>query len=97
VVLAGSGLEDEFLGRARAVDVGGISVPMIDPEDLVIAKVLAGRPKDVEDAVGLWRLRGRELDAGRVRRTLRLLQEALGQSDLLPGFESILRRASGEP
>ena len=66
----------------------------VDPEDLIIAKVLAGRPKDIEDAHGLWRLRGRELDSGRIRRTLELLEQALSQSDLVSGFESILRRAS---
>jgi hypothetical protein len=43
VVLAGSGLEDEFLDRARTVDLGGTTVPMIDSEDLLIAKILAGR------------------------------------------------------
>ena len=90
VVLAGSGLEDEFLDRARATDLGGISVPLIDPEDLMIAKVLAGRPKDIDDARGVWRLHGQALDAGRIRRILRLLEEALSQSDLLPGFESIV-------
>jgi len=95
VVLAGSGLEDEFLDRARAVDVAGTSVPLIDPEDLVIAKVLAGRPKDLEDAHGLWRLHGRGLDSGRIRRVLGLLEEALGQSDLITSFEAILRRGSG--
>ncbi len=31
VVLAASGLEDEFLDRARVVDLGGTSVPLIDP------------------------------------------------------------------
>ena len=92
VVLAGSGLEDEFLDRARAVDIGGTTVPLIDPEDLIIAKVLAGRPKDLEDAHGLWRLRGRDLDIARIRQTLRLLEQALSQSDLLSAFESILRR-----
>ena len=96
VVLAGSGLEDEFLDRARAVDIGGTTVPLIDPEDLIIAKVLAGRPKDLEDAHGLWRLRGRDLDIARIRRTLRLLEQALSQSDLLSGFESILLRGSGQ-
>ena len=50
VVLAGSGLEDEFLSRVRQINVGGLVLPLIDPEDLVIAEVLAGRPKDVEDA-----------------------------------------------
>ena len=96
VVLAGSGLEDEFLDRARAVDLGGLSVPLIDPEDLIIAKLLAGRPKDIEDVRGVWRLRGQSLDAGRIRRILRLLEEALSQSDLLSGFESILSRRPGD-
>ena len=90
VVLAGSGLEEEFLARARALNIGGTTVPVIDPEDLVIAKVLAGRAKDVEDARTLWRLHGPRLDTGRIRRTLRLLEEALGQADLVPRFESIL-------
>ena len=92
VVLAGSGLEESFLDRARAMDIGGATVPLIDREDLIIAKVLAGRPKDVGDARGLWRLHGRDLDAEYIRTTLRLLEEALSQSDLLPSFESIARR-----
>lgn len=95
IVLAGSGLEDEFLERVRTVDLGGAVVPFLHPEDLVIAKVLAGRPKDVDDAVGVWRIHGETLDGGRVRDVLRLLEEALGQSDLVPAFESIVARASG--
>jgi hypothetical protein len=94
VVLASSGLEDDFLNRARDVDVGGTVVPLINLEDLIIAKVLAGRPKDLDDASNLWRLKGPELDDRRIRSTLRLLEEALSQSDLLPGFESIVRRGS---
>lgn len=92
VVLAGSGLEDEFLGRAKTTDIGGIDVPLIDVADLVIAKILAGRPKDIDDARGLWRLRGSSVDRRRVMRLLRLLEEALGQSDLVSGFEAITRK-----
>jgi hypothetical protein len=92
VVLAGSGLEEEFLDRAQIVDLGGARMPLIDPSDLIIAKVLAGRPKDLEDARSLWRLRGADLDADRIRRLLRLLEEALGQSDLTSSFDSILAR-----
>ena len=91
VVLAGSGLEDAFLDRARATDIGGTTVPVIDPEDLVIAKILAGRPKDIEDARNLWRLRGREFDHDRIRGTLRQLEEALSQSDLVRCLEAIVR------
>jgi Nucleotidyltransferase of unknown function (DUF6036) len=96
VVLAGSGLEDEFLRRARTVELGNIAVPLIDPEDLIIAKVLAARPKDIEDARSLWRIRGESLDSNRIRRTLKLLEAALGQSDLVSSFESIRRAARGK-
>lgn len=89
VVLAGSGLEEEFLDRAVATDIGGVRVPVIELGDLIIAKVLAGRPKDVDDARALWRLHGRGIDSDRIRRTLQLLQEALGQSDLVPAFDAI--------
>lgn len=95
VVLAGSGIEDDFLGRAVATDLGGTSVPVIDVSDLIIAKVLAARPKDIEDARALWSLHARSLDEQRIRSVLLLLQEALGQSDLIPAFESITRARSG--
>lgn len=96
VVLATSGLEDEFLDRARIVDIGGSPVPLITLEDLVIAKILAGRPKDLEDVRGLLRVHGRKLDLTRIRTILRLLEEALTQSDLLPLFESIVSSSTGE-
>jgi hypothetical protein len=97
VVLAGSGLEDEFLTRARLLDIGGLRVPTIDPEDLIIAKVLAGRPKDLGDARGLWRARGHEMDIARIASVLRLLEEALSQSDLTPAFDAIRRRDQAGP
>lgn len=90
VVLAGSGLEEEFLRRARSIDVGGTAVPIMDAGDLVIAKILAGRPKDIEDVRGLWRIHGKELDRDRIREVLSLLEEALGQSDLVPALESVI-------
>ena len=92
VVLAASGLEDEFLQRARPIEIEGVPTPIIDREDLVIAKVLAGRPKDLEDARGLWKIHGADLDATRIRRVLALLEDALAQSDLLPAFDEIQRR-----
>ena len=96
VVLAGSGLEEEFLSRAVSTDVGGTSVPLIELSDLIVAKVLAGRPKDIDDASGLCRLHGGRIDHGRVRRTLQLLEEALGQSDLVPAFERLARDGPGD-
>lgn len=92
VVLAGPGLEEEFLARAIAVELGGTIVPVISPEDLIITKVLAGRSKDVEDVRGVLRERSGSLDLDRIRATLQLLEKALGQSDLLVVLEAELTK-----
>jgi hypothetical protein len=92
VVLAGSGLEAEFLSRAAPRDIGGTVVPVIDVSDLIISKILAGRPKDLDDASRLWRIHHDAVDVDRVRQTLAQLEEALSQSDLQPAFEALTRR-----
>lgn len=92
VVLAGSGLEEEFLNRAIAVDVGGSSIPVISAEDLIVTKILAGRPKDIEDIRGVISERSQSLDIPRIRAILRLLEEALSRGDLLPSFEREWRK-----
>ena len=88
LVLSGPGLEEEFHRRAIAVDLGGVSIPFISPEDLVVTKVLAGRPKDIEDVRGVLRARAGTLDLEYVRATLALLEHALAQSDLLPALDA---------
>ncbi len=93
VVLASSGLEDDFLGRAVTVDLGGTVVPVIHVEDLIIGKILAGRPKDIEDVTALWHLHGQSADAARIKRVLTMLEEALSQSDLVPAFDAVVRRS----
>jgi len=49
IVLAGPGIEDQFIERAIRIEIEGLSVPVASPEDLIVMKVLAARPKDVED------------------------------------------------
>ena len=49
VVLAGPGLEDEFFARAESHDIDGVAVRVVNVSDLVVMKILAGRPKDIED------------------------------------------------
>ena len=66
---------------------------MIEIADLIALKVLAGRPKDVEDVVNLLAIQRESIDHQRVRSLLTTLQDALGQSDLLPAFEDALRRS----
>lgn len=93
VVLGGPGLEEEFVRGAREVDLAGVRVPVIGPEDLIVTKVLAGRPKDLEDVRGILQAQGDGLSAERVRRLLRLLESATDRSDLVSSFDQCMRAA----
>ena len=95
IVLAGPGLEEQFLDRAVVVQVDEFAVPVISPEDLVVTKVLAGRAKDIEDIRGVLQVRSASLDLEYIRRTLAMVEEALGQGDLTPLFETEWSRARG--
>ena len=92
LVLAGPGLEETFLERSIPVDVAGITIPVICAEDLIVTKVLAGRAKDLEDIRGVFAERGDRLRLDQIRVTLGMLEEALGQRDLLSLFEVELTR-----
>jgi hypothetical protein len=97
IVLAGPGLEEAFLSRAVAVTVAGVRVPVISPEDLIATKILAGRPKDIEDVRGILRERSASLDVDSIRSTLDMLDGALGQGDLRPLFEHELATIAKPP
>jgi hypothetical protein len=93
VVLAGPGIEELFLYRAELHDLDGVKVPVARPEDIIVMKILAGRPKDQEDILAILTVREDTLDLELIRETLRLLEDALDQRDLLPELERSLARA----
>jgi len=64
-------------------------VPIIAAEDLIVTKVLAGRSKDLDDIRGVLLAQAGRLDLAEVRRTLAMLEDALGVSDLIPAFDRI--------
>lgn len=92
VVLAGSGLEDQFFDRVVILSIDDLRVPIASAEDMVVMKILAGRPKDDDDVVAILAAHAETLDRAYVRRTLGELEKALGQSDLVPAFERALKR-----
>jgi hypothetical protein len=93
IVLAGPGIEELFLEGRVEIDVDGIMVPVARAEDIAVMKILSARTKDLEDVVAIIRTQGSSFDDNRVRWLLGLLEQALGQSDLLPIFERYRQRA----
>lgn len=82
VVLAGPGLEQLFVASARRLRLGKITVPVIAPEHLVATKLLAGRPKDLEDVRALLAEPELDLDRAALDELLAMIEQALDRSDL---------------
>lgn len=89
IMLAGPGLEEMFLEAAELTDIAGVDVPVISAEHLVVTKILAGRPRDLEDVEGIVVARAGTLDYKQIEQVLVMLESAIGQSDLLPRWRSI--------
>jgi hypothetical protein len=90
ITLAGPGLEELFLDAAEPVRIADIEVPVIRAEHLVVTKILAGRPRDIEDVEGVVAVRAGTLDREAIEQLLGLLESALDQSDLLPRWHAIV-------
>jgi len=90
IILAGPGLEEQFLAGATERLIGDVRVPVACAEDLVTMKVLAGRPRDLDDVAAIARAHRDNLDLEKIRGTLRLLERALDRRDLLSALERIV-------
>jgi hypothetical protein len=97
LVLAGPGLEDRFFARVVVRTIDGVRVPVASAEDVIIMKVLAGRPKDIDDIVVIAASSRETLDVAYIRQTLSDLERALSQSDLAPVFEDARARSRPRP
>jgi hypothetical protein len=92
VMLGGPGLEETFLARAVERVVEGLTVRVVRAEDLVVMKLLAGRPKDDDDVAGVLAAQGAAFDAELARATLRTIEEALDRDDLVKALDAALLR-----
>jgi hypothetical protein len=78
--------EAQAIGRAVTVGVGGVDVPFASAEDLLLHKLFAGRPRDLEDASGIVRRKGTELDWAYIHRWAH-------EFGAVPGRESLPEQA----
>lgn len=74
--------ERQAIRRAVRVSLSGAAVPFAAAEDLLIHKLFAGRARDLEDAAGVVRRKGGELDWAYLRRWAQSFAEIPGRENL---------------
>ena len=94
IVLGGPGLEELFASAAEKVRIGRLQIPVPTATHLVVMKVLAGRPKDIEDAVALLATQASRIDAEELDELTKALAAALAEDDILVHLREARRRAS---
>lgn len=90
LIFSFSPYEQQAIQRARMITVGKIPVRFASAEDLVIHKLVAGRPRDIEDVRSIV-LKNPGLDADYVRRWLHEFEKGLEES-LVVRFEELWNR-----
>lgn len=88
-LFAFSPYEMQAMEHARPVQMGPTRVRFATPEDLIIHKLVAGRPRDLEDARSVL-LKNRGLDTRYIRRWLKEFSTALKQP-LLRRFNALFK------
>lgn len=85
--------ELQLISRARRRVIHGVSFPLASPEDIVVMKGMALRPRDVADIEGIVESQS-SLDLKRVRSHLAQLSALLEGDDHVARLEEILRRVA---
>ena len=93
-ILSNTAFEQQAIEQADAIEVDGYPVRFAGLEDLLVQKVIAQRPRDLEDAQTLVMLHHAVIDRQRVRTWLREFEVALG-IDLVALFDRLMDAADG--
>ena len=81
--------EIEAIARGHKVSMAGQEVNFAQIEDLIIHKIFAGRPRDLEDVRSVL-TRNPEVDVDYIRRWLRQFDESVEGGSFTETFEEIL-------
>jgi len=89
LIFSFSPYEREAMNRVHRVSVGKATVHFAAPEDVIVHKITAGRPRDLEDVRTIL-LKNRDLDLAYVRAWLAEFDRGLGES-YLRAFDDLAR------
>jgi len=86
------GYEEMVIKRGVECKIGRISVRICSAEDLIIYKVIAGRPQDITDIESIILRQGKSLNTRYIRKWLRNFSSILGMPEMIEQFENLWKK-----
>lgn len=88
--LAAIEFDYELIARANTVTIGSLNLKVATPEDLIITKAVAHRPRDVADIETIMNI-AKNLDQERIRHWVGQFAESLEMPELVKDLEKLLQ------
>ncbi len=89
-----SPFERAAIARALRVEIGGYPVTYATAEDLIIHKLFAGRPRDIEDIRGVLARKQGQVDRQYLRHWIGQFAQLEGKAHLLTQLEALFAEAA---
>lgn len=86
--------EEEAIAHRQSVDFAGVPIAIPRPEDLVIYKMVAGRPQDMQDAEALLLRYRDQMSLARVRRIVGEFAEVVERPELVQELERVIAKST---
>lgn len=93
ISIGGLPFEEEAIRKKIIVDIAGVKIPLPTPEDLIIMKAVAHRPRDMADIESILEVHS-NVDQKYIIKKVREFSIALEMPEILRDLKAILKRMS---
>lgn len=91
ISLGALSFEKEMIAHGTSIVLNGVKIPLPRPEDLLVMKTIARRPRDIADIESILDA-NKTLNLRIVRRWIRAFSASLEMPEILEEFENIVAR-----
>lgn len=89
LIFSMTSFEREAIESAREILIDNMPIHYISPEDLIVQKIVSGRPRDLEDAKSILEIQGERIDKKRIERILEALAREAEEAEWIKRWKEI--------